>query len=70
MDERQTVIGLLRLSWSGRRIARETGFHRPTIRRIAIKMAPELSKCTRPGEVNTDPEPAEVNTDPELTAYD
>jgi transposase len=65
MDERQTVIGLLRLSWSERRIARETGFHRATIRRIAIETAAELSKCTSPGKVATDPEPAGVATDPE-----
>jgi hypothetical protein len=28
MDEQQTIIGLLRLGWPERRIARETGFHR------------------------------------------
>ena len=31
MDEQQTIIGLLRLGWKQRRIARETGFHRATI---------------------------------------
>ena len=46
MDERQTIIGLLRLRWPERRIARETGFHRATIRRIARELAAEPSKCT------------------------
>jgi len=67
MDERQSIIGLLRLKWSERRIARETGFHRSTIRRIALEAAAELSKCTTPGEVATDSKPAKVATDPKCT---
>jgi transposase len=66
MDERQTIIGLLRLKWPERRIARETGSHRATIRRIAREAAAELSKCTTLGEVATDPKctrPPEVPTD-------
>ncbi len=55
MDERQAIIGLLRLGWRERRIARETGFHRATIRRIALELATELSKCTTPAKVATDP---------------
>jgi transposase len=55
MDERQTIIGLLRLNWPERRIARETGFHRATIRRIALAAAAELAKCTSADEVATDP---------------
>ena len=55
MDERQSITGLLRLKWSERRIARETGLHRATIRRIALEVAAELSKCTTPPEVPTDP---------------
>jgi hypothetical protein len=39
MDERQTLIGLLRLNWPERRIAQETGFDRAAIRRIAIEIA-------------------------------
>jgi transposase len=67
MDERKTVIGLLRLDWSERRIARETGFHRATIRRIAVESAAaELSKCTSSGEVATDSAPAEAATDPSV----
>ena len=65
MDERQSIIGLLRLKWSERRIARETGFHRATIRRIALEVAAELSKCTTPSEVATDS--AKVATDPKCT---
>jgi|SRR5579884_536417 len=57
MDERQTIIGLLRLGWTQRRIARETGFHRATIRRIAVEVADALSKCTTLAKVATDPEP-------------
>jgi hypothetical protein len=68
MDERQTIIGLLGLKWPERRIARETGFHRATIRRVALELAAELSKCTTPCEVATDPKaaepkPAKVATD-------
>jgi hypothetical protein len=67
MDERQQIIGLLRLKWPERRIARETGFHRATIRRIALELAAEASKCTTPGEVATDSTPAKVATDPKCT---
>jgi hypothetical protein len=67
MDERQTIIGLLRLNWPDRQIARETGFHRATIRRIAREAAAELTKCTTPDEVATDPKPAKVATDQKCT---
>ena len=67
MDERQSIIGLLRLKWTERRIARESGFHRATIRRIALELAAETSKCTTPGEVATDPKPAKVATEPKCT---
>jgi transposase len=66
MDERQSIIGLLRLKWPERRIARETGFHRATIRRIALEVAAELSKCTTRDEVATDskwPTPPRVPAD-------
>jgi transposase len=67
MEERKSIIGLLRLRWPERRIARETGFHRATIRRIALELAAEGSKCTTPGKVATDPKctsPPEVPPDP------
>jgi hypothetical protein len=60
---RQTILGLLRLKWPERRIARETGFHRATIGRVALELAAELSKCTTPGEVATDAKPP---ADPEV----
>ena len=52
MDERQSIIGLLRLRWPERRIARETGFHRATIRRIARELAAEPQSVP---EVAADP---------------
>jgi transposase len=51
MNERKSILGLLRLGWKQRRIARETGFHRATIRRIALELAPELQNVP---EVATD----------------
>jgi len=33
MSEKDILISLFRLGWSNRRISRETGFHRKTIRR-------------------------------------
>ncbi len=39
MTERETILSLLRLGWSERRIALETGHHRATIRRIGGEMA-------------------------------
>ncbi len=41
MDKRQSIIGLLRPRWPERRIVRETGFHRATIRRVARELAAE-----------------------------
>ncbi len=41
MTERQRVVGLLRLGWSERRVAREAGCHRLTVRRIAQQLAIE-----------------------------
>jgi transposase len=39
VTEREQVLGLLRLGWSERRIARETGHHRLTVWRIAQELA-------------------------------
>lgn len=52
MNERESIIGLLRLGWKQRRIARETGFHRAAIRRIARELGAELQSVP---EVATDP---------------
>ena len=54
MDERQTIIWLLRLGWKQRWIARETGFHRATVRRVAGQLADAVSKRTTAPEVATD----------------
>jgi len=43
MTERETILSLLRLGWSERRIALETGHHRATIRRIGGEMAARQS---------------------------
>ncbi len=77
MTEEQTIVGLLRLGWSERRIARETGHHRATIRRCARSeraasmsaplAAPESnkdSKCTSRPEVATDSEAGRSSCEP------
>ena len=51
MNERESIIGLLRLGWKQRRIARETGFHRATIAKIARELGAELQNVP---EVATD----------------
>ena len=58
MTERETILGLLRLGWSERRIAREGGHHRATVRRIRHEAGLSAAKCTTPGEVPTDPKAA------------
>jgi hypothetical protein len=64
MNERQTIIGLLRLRWPERRIARETGFHRATIRRIARELAAELTEPQSVPEVATDLPPSRSSCEP------
>ena len=66
MTEQETIVSLLRLGWSERRIAREGGHHRATIRRIRREAGLVPSKCTTPHEVPTDtkaPTAPEVPTD-------
>jgi transposase len=63
MNERETILGLLGLGWSERRIAREGGHHRATIRRIRREAGLLPSKCTTAAEVPTDPE---LPTDPKV----
>lgn len=63
MTERETILSLLRLGWSERRIAREGGYHRATIQRIRREAELAGSKCTTPGKVPTD---LKVATDPKL----
>jgi hypothetical protein len=48
MTEHETILSLLRLGWSERRIAREGGHHRATIRRIRREAGLLPAKCTTP----------------------
>jgi hypothetical protein len=57
MNERETILGLLRLGWSERRVAREGGFHRATVRRCRVESGIEPAKCTSDPKVPTDPKP-------------
>ncbi len=50
MTEEKRVLGLVLLGWSDRQIARETGHHRATIRRLRLEAVP-AQKCTTPAEV-------------------
>jgi len=75
VSEQETILALLRLGWSIRRVARETGRRHETIRRYGqqagvLPAAVALSKPQTPAKVPTDP-PAkphsakiEVPTDP------
>jgi hypothetical protein len=58
MTDETAILGLLRRGWSDRRISREAGYHRATIRRIRHEAEFLASKCTTPAEVSTDPKPA------------
>ena len=46
MSKQQAIIGLLEQGWSQRRIARETGFNRKTIRRYGRLRAAKCSIST------------------------
>jgi hypothetical protein len=60
VTEEEAIRGLLQLSWSRRRIARETGHNRATIQRAARAMvaAAEEPKPATDSKVTTDPEAA------------
>ena len=66
MTEHETILSLLRLGWSERRIAREGSHHRATIRRIRREAGLLPAKCTNPIEVPTDPVPSERQSVPEV----
>lgn len=55
VSERETVIGLLRMGWSTRRIERETGHRRETIARYGREAGILPPKAAK---VATDPRPA------------
>ena len=66
MTEHETILSLLRLGWSQRRIAREGGHHRATVRRVRREAGLLPAKCTAPIEVPTDPVPTEPQSVPEV----
>ena len=66
MTEHETILSLLRLGWSERRIAREGDHHRATIRRIRREAGLLPAKCTTPIEVPTDPVRSEPQSVPEV----
>jgi transposase len=53
MTEEKRILDLVRRGWGDRQIARETGHHRATIRRLR-QADGSASKCTTSGEVPTD----------------
>jgi transposase len=58
MTDENAILGLLRRGWSDRRISREAGYHRATVRRIRQQAEDLASKCTTPAKVPTDRKPA------------
>jgi transposase len=57
MTERETILSLLRLGWSERRVAREGNHHRSTVRRVGREAGVGPSKCSSAAKVPTDPKP-------------
>ena len=67
MTEQETIIGLLRLGWSRRKVERETGHRRETIANIGRQVGLLPPKPATPAKVPTDlgvaigePKPAPV----------
>jgi transposase len=60
VTERETVVGLLRVGWSARRIERETGHRRETIARYGREAGVLPSKPATPTKVATDSKAASV----------
>lgn len=70
VTERETIVGLLRVGWSARRIERETGHRRETIARYGREAGALPSKPARSTKVATDSKPAsegDAGTDPVST---
>jgi transposase len=73
MTDQETILGLLRLGWSARRVARQTGHRRETVARYGIAAGVIAPKPAMAAEVATDspprsepeiqPKPAKVATD-------
>lgn len=58
VNEQETVLSLLRLGWSVRRVARETGHRRETIVRYGRAAGLLVAKPSTRSKVPTDPQPA------------
>src|SRR5450631_3041345 len=54
MTDQETILGLLRLGWSARRVARQTGHRRETVARYGIAAGLIEPKPARAAEVATD----------------
>jgi len=63
MTEREAILSLLRLGWSERRISREGGHHRATVRRVRRQAGLVRAKCTSDDKVAADPK---LHTEPEV----
>jgi transposase len=70
VTEQDTILGLLRLGWSRRRIERETGHRRETITRLGIAAGLLVPKPAKAAKVATDLEavPAATAVAPETPA--
>jgi transposase len=56
VNERQTILGLLRLGWGVRRIARETGHSRQAIRRYQASVDPSIPDSADSGTSDNPPD--------------
>src|SRR5450631_2702241 len=65
MTDQETILGLLRLGWSARRVARQTGHRRETVARYGIAAGVIAPKPARAAEVATDSLP---RSEPEIQA--
>ncbi len=65
MTDENAILGLLRLGWSERRIAREGGHHRSAIRRVRLATGLASKRTTRP-EVPTDPAASKRTSEAEV----
>jgi hypothetical protein len=54
MTDQETILGLLRLGWSARRVERQTGHRRETIARYGMAAGLIRPKPANVGEVATD----------------
>lgn len=62
MSDQAKILGLLRLGWSERRIARETGHHRKTIRRLKDELEAEGTPQANVAPVSPPPEVVRIQS--------